>query len=159
MSALAPRLFRVAFGLGGERDLAEDAAQEALVALVGRWRWHGPPESAEAFAFAVLRRRLLRARWRRLLLHPLDTIREPAAPRGVEAEVGATLELARVRRALAQLSTGDREILLLVAAGELDEASTAALLGRSRSAIRMRLHRARSRLRRLLGVQPTGESR
>jgi predicted RNA polymerase sigma factor len=48
-AALAPRL--VAYGLGrtGCRSTAEDIAQDALTALVRRWRTMGPPESPEAY--------------------------------------------------------------------------------------------------------------
>ncbi|MGH2887763.1 MAG: RNA polymerase sigma factor [Solirubrobacteraceae bacterium] len=59
-----------------------------------------------------------------------------------EASIG-TPELVR---ALARLRESDREILLLVAWEELGPGSAAAVLGCSRAAFAVRLHRARRRL-------------
>ena len=61
VAALAPRLVAYATGRTGCRSTGEDVAQDALTALVGRWRRHGPPDSPEAFAFAIARRRAGRA--------------------------------------------------------------------------------------------------
>src|SRR3954465_15456426 len=60
-AALAPRLVAYATGRTGCRSTGQDIAQEALAALVLRWRRFGPPESPEAFVFAVARRRAGRA--------------------------------------------------------------------------------------------------
>src|SRR5438874_9752056 len=57
VAALAPRLVAYATGRTGCRSTAEDIAQDALVALVLRWRRFGPPESPDAFVFAIARRR------------------------------------------------------------------------------------------------------
>jgi RNA polymerase sigma-70 factor (ECF subfamily) len=51
---------------------------------------------------------------------------------------------------LKRLPGRDREALLLVAAGELALEDGARLLGISKSALKMRLHRARQRLQSLL---------
>jgi len=61
VTVLAPRVLRYCLGRVGEVGLAEEVAQDALVALVRRWRWRGAPESPEAFVFAVARRRAFRA--------------------------------------------------------------------------------------------------
>lgn len=54
-------------------------------------------------------------------------------------------------RALARLRENDREILLLVAWEDLDPAAAAAVLGCSRAAFAVRLHRARRRLAAAMG--------
>jgi RNA polymerase sigma-70 factor (ECF subfamily) len=59
---------------------------------------------------------------------------------------------AQLRRAFGTLSARDREVLLLVAAGELDLQSVSRLLGISLSATKMRLHRARRRLTAIMEV-------
>jgi RNA polymerase sigma factor (sigma-70 family) len=59
--------------------------------------------------------------------------------------------------ALAQLSDGDREAILLVAWEELDAASAAAVLGCSRPTFAVRLHRARRRLAAVLSQQHQAE--
>jgi RNA polymerase sigma factor (sigma-70 family) len=57
----------------------------------------------------------------------------------------------RVEAALQQLSPGDREALRLVAWEDLDIAGAAAAMGCSPATMKVRLHRARRRLARLLG--------
>ncbi len=148
---LAPRLLRYCLGLAADRPLAEESAQEALAALVARWRRYGPPESPQAFAFTVARRRLRRAQLRQRLLEPLERIRHGASPRpDPEARTLARADLERTLAALDRLPRGHREALLLVAAGELSTASAAGVLGISRSALKMRVHRARQSLNALL---------
>jgi len=148
---LAPRLLRYALARTGDPDLAAEIGQDCLAALVRKWRGGGPPESAEAFVFAIARRRAGRAVWRRRFLAPLDHVagirdRAPDA----EAQVTARVEHARMRRALARLGRADRDVLLMVAVGEVPQAEVAAALGLTVSAVKMRLHRARQRLAALM---------
>ncbi len=152
LRTLAPRLLRYATGRTGDSSLGEDIAQESLTALVQRWRRLGPPESAEAFVFAIARRRAARATARRRLLQPLTAIAGRAAPlRDPEEAAVANADAAAVRRALGRLRRIDREALLLVVAGEMRTAEAARLLGISESAVRMRTFRGRRRLEALLG--------
>ena len=58
---------------------------------------------------------------------------------------------------LAQLSEADREVILLVAWEELDPASAAVVLGCSRAAFAVRLHRARRRLATVLAEHDHAE--
>jgi len=44
-----------------DRSLAEDVAQDARAALVHCWRRQSPPDSSEAFTFAIAKRRAGRA--------------------------------------------------------------------------------------------------
>jgi RNA polymerase sigma-70 factor (ECF subfamily) len=165
VSALAPGLLRYCLGRTADRGLAEDLAQEALTALVQRWRRAGAPECPAAFVFGIARRRARRALWRRRFLEPLGraTVDEPASA-AADPETTALWadELALLGRALGRLPRCDREVLLLVAAGELGTEETARTLGLSRSAIKMRLHRARKRLQTLLEAadgDPTTDGR
>lgn len=136
----------------GDRDLGEDVAQEALTALVRRWRQHGPPDSPEAFAFAIARRRAWRAAAKKRLLVPLTVIAGRSdGGRDPEAQAVAGVDGRAVRRAIAGLPRADREALLLVAAGGLRTAEAARVLGLAEPALRMRLHRGRRRLAALLG--------
>jgi len=143
---LAPRLLRFALGLVRDRALAEEAAQEALVALVQRWQRSGPPEVPAAFAFAVARRRASRSLWRRRLLAPLGAWRSSDEP-ATEAIATGRLEAAQALAELRRLPLRDREALLLVAVGELTMEEAARVLRLSLSAFKMRLHRARKELR------------
>ena len=178
---LAPRLLRYCLGRTGSADAAEEIAQEALAALVGRWRRHGPPDSPEGFVFAVARRRAVRAGLRRRLLLPLAALGnghddapdsggnatsnpgDPAASAGATPDVVERMErrheLGRVLAGLRRLPGRDREALLLAAAGELSTLEAARVLGISTSAFKMRLHRARRRLAALLEDRDDGSTR
>jgi RNA polymerase sigma-70 factor (ECF subfamily) len=148
---LAPRLLRYCVGRCQDSSLGEEAAQEALTALVARWRRHGSPDSPEAFVFTVAHRRLGRALWRRSLLLPLETLfqRRDTAPDPEERAV-AKSELQETLGQLAELRDVERQALVLVAGGELDLASAAKVLGITKAALKMRVHRARKHLRELL---------
>jgi RNA polymerase sigma factor (sigma-70 family) len=149
-AALAPRLVAYATGRTGCRSTGEDVAQEALAALVLRWRRSGPPESPEAFVFAIARRRAGRAVVWRALARPLDFLLATyAADGGIDSYERRT-ELQMVLRTIKRLRRGDREVLLLRAAGELSLDEIAAVTRSSVAAVKMRLHRARSRLNQLL---------
>lgn len=144
---LAPRLLRFCLGRSADRPLAEESAQEALTALVDRWRRHGPPDSPEAFVFTVARRRLQRLLRRQKLLAPLEQALGFQSTRpDPEAHTVARSDLETTLRALERVPGKHREALLLVAAGELDTATAAEVLSITPSALKMRVHRARRQL-------------
>ena len=152
---LTPRLLRYATGRTGDGGLGEEIAQESLTTLVQRWRRLGPPDSPEAFVFAIARRRAGRSTAKRRLLLPLTAIVGRAAVgRNPEETVVANAEAKAVRVALGQLPRLDREALLLVVAGGVRSVEAAHLLGISESALRMRTLRGRRRLASLLTGQP-----
>jgi RNA polymerase sigma-70 factor, ECF subfamily len=64
------------------------------------------------------------------------------------------LEPGELRAALASLSEDDQEVLRLIAWDGLTPAEVAVVLGCSQSAARTRLHRARVRLAKRLGIYP-----
>jgi RNA polymerase sigma-70 factor, ECF subfamily len=68
-------------------------------------------------------------------------------------------ETVEVRSALAALSDRDREAITLIAWDGLSPQEAAAALGQSPVAFRVRLHRAKKRLRELLSDRPVVESR
>ena len=154
VAALAPRLVAYATGRTGCRSTGEDVAQDALAALVARWKRHGPPESPEAFTFAIARRRAGRAVVRRALMRPLELVLTfHANTNGVDA-YEQRAELQTVMAAMKRLRWADREVLLLRAAGELSLKEIAAVTRSSVAAVKMRLLRARSRLDELLEGSP-----
>jgi len=151
VTALAPRLIGYVFARTGCHGIAEDIAQDALTALVRRWRQLGPPESPDAFAFAIARRRAGRALARRALMAPIDALRKKARDEpGVDQSYDDRHELSKVLLALRALPRTDREALLLRAAGELSFEEIAAILHTSTAAVKMRVSRARRRLTELL---------
>lgn len=151
VASLTPRLLAYALARTGCRGMAEDVAQDALMVLVRRWRTSGPPESPDAYAFAIARRRAGRAVVRRALLAPLDVLRDAvhAAPDAEQAYAGRG-ELILVRAALRRLPRLDREALMLRAGGELPLEAIARVMRTSPAAVKMRIMRARRRLAALL---------
>jgi RNA polymerase sigma-70 factor (ECF subfamily) len=122
-----------------------------LAALVQRWRRHGPPDCPAAFVFAVARRRSFRLTLQRRLMEPLHLLLERPSPSpGPEERAAARGELGRALAALRRLPGRDREALLLVGVGDLGPTEGAKVLGISVSAFKMRIHRARQRLSRVL---------
>jgi len=148
---LAPRLIAYALGRTGCRAIAEDVAQDALTALVRRWRHAGPPESPDAFAFAIARRRAGRAIFRRALTAPLDALRGVARDEaGVDRAYEDRVDLATVLAALRTLPRADRDALMLRLVADLPFTDIAALMNTSPAAVKMRISRARRRLAALL---------
>jgi RNA polymerase sigma-70 factor, ECF subfamily len=151
VAELAPRVVRYAGARVGDAGLAEEIAQECLEALVRHWRATGPPESPDAFVFAIARRRAGRAVLRRRLWLPLErAFGAHAESPSPEARAIARAEQQRVRAALGRLSRRDREAILMVAVGGLSMADAAAATGATVSAVKMRVSRARARLAKLL---------
>ncbi len=148
---LARRLLGYCILRTGDAAVAEDIAQEALAALVQRWRRHGEPRSPEGFVFAVARRRAARALLKRRLWLPLDYLlgRHDASP-DPEARLVEHEARRRIIGALSRLARVDRELILLVVVAGLTTADAAQALGISVSAVKMRTLRARRRLRDLL---------
>jgi RNA polymerase sigma-70 factor (ECF subfamily) len=152
VSDLTPRLLRYCTARTGSPSLGEDVAHDALVALIQRWRSYGPPDSVEAFVFAIARRRATRAALRQRLLVPIENlIGRRDGRRGPEDLTIDKSERDRAFTAIALLPPRDREALLLVVAAGLDTAAAATCLGISQSAFKVRTFRARRRLAALLG--------
>lgn len=132
-------------------------AHDALVALVQRWRRHGPPDSVEAFVFAIARRRATRVVLRQRLLVPIEhLIGRRDGGRDPEAQTIDKSERDRAFAAIARLPPRDREALLMVVAAGLDTATAATAIGISHSAFKVRTFRARRRLAALLGQGHAG---
>jgi RNA polymerase sigma-70 factor (ECF subfamily) len=134
-----------------DRNLAEEIAQESLVALIMRLKSRGAPESAQAFLFAVARRKAARAVLRRRFLLPLQILTgsRDHAPDPEEAALRRD-GFTQLVWVLEQLPARDREALLIVAVGGLKTAEAARVLGISESALKMRTLRARQRMHALM---------
>ena len=148
LADVTPRLLAYAFGRTGCRSAAEDVVQDTLAALVRRWRSVGPPDSVDAFVFAIAKRRATRARMKLALLMPLEVLAGRAAHAAlVPQRIEQQDELRVVMDAISTLSRRDREVLLMRAAGEMSIDDIATALGTTGDAVKMRLSRARTRLR------------
>src|SRR6188472_1163219 len=142
---------------GDPEDAADVVAETFLVA----WRRLGEVpngEEARLWLYAVARRALAnqhRAARRRTRLGErlAESLRTELATHPTPSA-----EAADVLRAMAGLSDGDRELLLLVSWEELSPGEAAKVLEVSSLAARSRLHRARRRLRDLLEEREPAES-
>src|SRR5215471_3223492 len=128
----------------GSRDPEAIGAEALTVA----WRKLAdvPTDDARPWLYATARN-LVRAEWRKA--RQAERGEHPAAAAVSEVEPAA-LGDPELGRALAALSDREREALLLVAWEDLTPALAARSLGVTQAAFRVRLHRGRRRLQRLL---------
>src|SRR5690242_7217250 len=128
----------------GSRDPEALAAETLTIA----WRklTDLPADDARPWLFATARNLLLAERRKARPAEGQDEIWESAKDAEPELQ-SLDRDLERCLRAL---SARDREALLLVAWEDLTPALAARALGVSQAAFRVRLHRSRKRLRRLL---------
>jgi RNA polymerase sigma-70 factor, ECF subfamily len=128
----------------GSRD--PEAVGAEVLTIAWRKLADVPMDDARPWLFATARNLLL-AEWRKASsADGRDAMPEMAW----EAEPEVQLIDPELERCLRALSLRDREALLLVAWEDLTPALAARCLGLSQAAFRVRLHRSRKRLRRLL---------
>jgi len=138
-----PSLVRMVYRRTGDRDRAEEIAQETFARAVA-----APPHNPRPWLFAVALNlvreegRKASRQGRRLVLYKAEQPEHAAAP---DEELDRGERIGLVRAALDTLTERDREALLLKAEGfSYDE--IAATLGLARGAIGTTLARARRRL-------------
>jgi RNA polymerase sigma-70 factor (sigma-E family) len=141
------RLLRVLFLATGDRHEAEDLAQDAFVRLYERWPRVGRLQNPAGYLYRVaLNAR--RSRLRRIRVAAAKAFRlRPEPP--ADPQEAAENRLS-VRRAMAALPPGQREVVVLVEWLDLTDVEAGEVLRLSPGAVRTRLHRARSTLRELL---------
>lgn len=126
--------------------IAEDLLSEVFVAALGTRKRVVPHTSGSALPWLygiagnILRRHLRRARGRWVASGESGMDWE-----AVDARLDAEAQRSQLRVALASLSAGERELLLLVAWEGLTPAEAAESLGIPPATARSRLHRARQR--------------
>jgi RNA polymerase sigma-70 factor (ECF subfamily) len=130
------------------RRVSADAADDVVAnTFVVAWRrLDDVPEDALPWLLAVARNVIATQRRGSMRRGALHARLQGAEPRGeAAAESGG-----HVAAALARLAERDREAITLIAWDGLRPAEAAAVLGQSAATFRVRLHRARRRLRREL---------
>jgi RNA polymerase sigma-70 factor (ECF subfamily) len=130
---------------GNAGDVDDLVAETFLTA----WRRLGdvPLEAELPWLYAVARRVLANHRRREQTRVALvERLRESPLPGGGTDPEGAAMTAAAWR----ELPEGDREVLALIAWEGLEADEVAVVLGCSRNAVRIRLHRARRRFEKLL---------
>ncbi len=152
----APMLYRYASRRLGP-EVAEDLVGETfLVAFRRRDRYDLTRPDARPWLFGIVSKLVSRhhrdeaARYRALTRSPLDDVAESPAER-VEDGVSASAVRPLLAGALARLSKGDRDVLLLIAWADLSYDEVAQALGIPVGTVRSRLNRARRKVRESLG--------
>ena len=142
--------FRVAYGIVGERDMAEDVTQDAYVSAY-RQRWHfrgdGPPEAwlyriVVNGAVSALRRRRVR------FVQPLDpaAAQRPGGPDVASSAIGHVVLVDGLQR----LDARARSAVVLRYYLDLDYATIGSIIGASPENVGAILSRSLDRLRGLI---------
>jgi RNA polymerase sigma factor (sigma-70 family) len=138
-------------------ELAEDVVADTFVAAFRhRSRYDLSRPDARPWLFGILTRELAHnrrgevRRYRALARAAPDAVTDTPAERVVDAVAAGALR-GRLTTALAALSARDRDVLLLIAWGDLTYEEVADALGIPVGTVRSRLHRARSHVRAALG--------
>jgi RNA polymerase sigma factor (sigma-70 family) len=138
-------------------DSPEDAADVVSETFMIAWRrLDEVPAGDEArlWLYGVARRVLANQRRGQQRRERLNArLRDEVAVVSARAEAERPAPNSAVMAALSRLDEADRELITLVAWEGLDRDQIATMLGCSRATIRVRLHRARRRLARLLGEE------
>jgi RNA polymerase sigma factor (sigma-70 family) len=137
-------------------NAAEDLVSETfLVALRQRHRYDPARAAARSWLYGIatnLMRRHVRDEVRQLRI-AAQSVEVPAVSQAsrVAERVDAQVAARRLAGALARLSPGDRNVLLLISWAGLDTAGVAEALNIPVGTVRSRLHRVRKQLRREAG--------
>ena len=150
---LFPIVFRVAFRIAGERGLAEDLAHEAFVRLLNRDTPLPSLDQTKYWLLRVVRNLSLnhekrRARERRAV----GRLEQESATLSVPADEPLMAAAARdeVQEALNELPHNMRTAIVLREFAGMNYRDIASVLGISEGNVKVRLHRARRHLARLL---------
>jgi RNA polymerase sigma-70 factor (ECF subfamily) len=145
-------LFRVAYSVLRSRTEAEDVVQDAFVRVIEH-RLSLPGVRDMRVWLVRITWNLAIDRRRRVRPEQMDAaFAESLVARNLPADeaVDEARRMTAVLREMERLPKGERHVLLLSAVEELETAEMAKVLGRSESAVRALLFRARTRLRQRL---------
>jgi RNA polymerase sigma factor (sigma-70 family) len=159
-TAYAPFVFRFFLAAVGDRPTAEDLTGDVFKsAIEGLPRFGGPVEALGGWLFRIahhdltdFRRKQARSARITSLDDTLDDAVLAAGTDDPEALAIERIEGDRVLAALRQLSTEQREVLLLCVAAGLTAPEVAAIVGKSSGAVKALRRRGLAALARVLGI-------
>jgi RNA polymerase sigma-70 factor (sigma-E family) len=155
VSARSPALLRTAYLLVGDRGLAEDLVQSALVKAYRHWDRIAAVGSPEAYVRKIMVNER-RTWWRRGRgREVIGDVPERAGP----DESSALAERDRVWRAVLTLPPRTRAVLVLRYWEDLSEAETAATLGCSVGTVKSQASRGLRKLQQVLDGVPMASHR
>lgn len=142
VGAVWPRCFRLAATILGDRDLAQDAAQEACVVVYRKIRNLRAAGAFDTWLYRIIMREAARVRRRHGVSAQLAEVAQPASDDPTTVDVW---------RALSELGPTFREVTVLYYFEDLKTEEIASILGVRHATVRTRLARSRVRLRSILG--------
>jgi RNA polymerase sigma-70 factor, ECF subfamily len=149
-----PAVGRLCLAMLGERALADEAAQEALLAAHQAWPTYRAEAPARAWLLGIARKKCLRVReQQRQQQRHLTLVEQPGEVENAEEWLTRKSRAARARTALAAMRPTEREALLLRYHSELSYEAIATACAVDTAAARKRVSRGLLRLRALLTQQ------
>ena len=142
-----PDLWRYAFALGHDRDLADDLVQDTIERAMRKRALWLPGRPVKPWLMKILLN-LFRDHCARSARHgEVMAAQELVAGAASHAGSDQRLELLSVARGIAALPSEQREALLAVTVGGLDYAQAARVIGIPKGTLMSRIARARERLK------------
>ena len=151
-----PRLRRYARALTRNRDRADDLVQDTLArALVKEDFWQAGTNLG-AWLFTIMHNQHVNIVRRDTRESAGIDIEHVSATLSATTDPSAFRQMLELERALAQLPSEQRQVILLVGLEGMSYEESAGILGVPVGTVRSRLHRARVRLRAILNATPFG---
>jgi RNA polymerase sigma-70 factor, ECF subfamily len=151
MLAAVPSLRAFAISLCGNVDRADDLVQETLLRAISSINSFQPGSNMSAWLFTILRNQF-RSEYRKGRREVQDTDGSYLDSLKSLPEQHSRVEFEDFRDALATLPSVQREALLLVGASGFSYEEAAAICETAVGTIKSRVHRARTRLSKLLAI-------
>lgn len=154
--ASIPNLRAFAISLCGDVHRADDLVQETLIKAWSHYDTFQEGTNLRAWLFTILRNTFISER-RKLMREVQDFDGDHAARLARHPEQLGHLDLIDFTRALARLSSEQREALMLVGAERFSYEEAASIARCEVGTIKSRVHRARVRLAQLLNISGARE--
>jgi RNA polymerase sigma-70 factor (ECF subfamily) len=148
------RVRRLARRLSGWSEDAEDVVQDVFVAVLENLPRFRGDSSVATWVTAITLNRCRAHRRRRMIRMAFVAKARRAPPREMAAAAHPSDHAERderVRQAVRRLPARDREVVVLRHLEQMDLDDVAAIVGATRAAVEVRLHRARAKLKTMLG--------
>ncbi len=145
------RLYRVAWSVLRDEALAQDVLHKAYIVAFTQLAQFRGPHGLGAWLSQILRRSALRVRDKRQRLESVDDIADHPAADQPDRQAANDEAAHLIEAAVAKLALPFRMVFILREIEELSFEETAESLEISTGTVKSRLHRAKRKLRRLLG--------
>jgi len=139
-------LFHYLLRMTGDYDLSRDIMQESFTRCLERY---GGQIDSAALLYRIARNLVIDSMRKGARNEPMGE-REVADPASAEHQIMIREQYRHVLAALQRMTFEDRELLSLVAGETLSYREIAQMLDTNENAIKVRVHRARQRLRKIL---------